>query len=225
MKTLKTVSLLVSFLSIYSGTSHAEGLKTDAKTNQKEVQDTATAIIGGAGGFVTKVNNVKTSNFDKVFKDNGFSSPSSNLLMFGGKGFTQLSSGWRVGGAGYGGSLSEVEGDSKASYTLAYGGLVVGKAFEMGAFSLVPEILIGGGGAGVEVFSEAQNASSSISGLVLEPAVNFEYRLFDFFSIAASASYMKMFEMGAKSYGDNIDVDLNVSDFSYSIQLLFGKFI
>ena len=220
---MKTYQLMLLFLSATSSMSYGEDLSLKKATTQVKIEQHEDFIVGGGGGFVTKINMPERSSFDKVFKNNGFSTPSPNMIMFGGKGYTELSSGWRVGGSGYGGAISENKGREKASYSTAYGGFTIGKNISFDAFSLVPELLIGGGGASVTVFSETQNGRASMSGLALEPSIGFEYRLLDFLSIGVGASYLSIIEMEDKQFGDTLDVDLSVSDFNYTVQIVLGK--
>ena len=94
----------------------------------------------------------------------------------------------------------------------------------MNSIKLVPEVMVGGGALGVDLVSESKNGKHYALGPVVEAEINLEYQLESWCAVGLGASYLKFSGMKDEKYGDELDVDPDLSGFSVSAQILFGQF-
>lgn len=180
---------------------------------------------GGGGGPVLKTTQFKNDKLKSTFEANGFNVPSSPLIFYGGKGFGQKANGVRMGGGGYGSSFKETNGSSIAEVSLGYGGFIIGKEYPINdSFQVIPQVLLGGAGYTLNIFSQTANGRLEWSGLAMEPGIEVSYQAKEWLHLTMEASYFLLFAETKQTVGDKLDAEFPKSFANLSIGVLFGRF-
>lgn len=190
--------------------------------------------LKGNGGPMIGFLNLNFKELNEKLKESGFKSLSDQIILTGGGGLGGFKEGSRIGGYGLSGSVTSINNDQKASYSINYGGFL----YEYGIYSdqnldIAIGSLFGGGNQKIDlIYGEVNefpgNPQRNIyesSFVVLEPRVNLHYQFASFMGIDLTAGYLYTYNQeGSWKAGKNeVDIPVdNISSLVYSLKFSFG---
>ncbi|MEJ6951402.1 hypothetical protein [Natronospora cellulosivora (SeqCode)] len=219
---------------IESNADAEETESTDGSSQDQDVQEinirTSQRSFKANGGPKLAWMNLDLSSINKNLPD-GFTKLPEIIFLKGGGGIFGFSQGNRFGWYNLHGSLSSsASGGKKVHMDLHYGGLL----YEHGIYNqdkvdIAIGSLIGRGSVELDLtYSNEYNMGNpnrniyNKSFFVIEPLINFHYKLANFIGLDLSLSYMLALDYGDNKYNDYYFDSLNISSPIASLRFSFG---
>lgn len=182
-----------------------------------------TYAASGGGGVYQNYLQFPTDYYSDLYTTNGFSTPVTQLVSFGGFGVGD-EGGNRGGGGGSFGSFTTSNGTDKITGTISQGGFLLGKSFGFSFLKVFADLKFNFGAATLKVeTASGQNGTRVVSFFSPTPSIGMQVQVLPFLFIAASVDYVTYLRFSDSNVGDTLGTSpLPGTHLAGNVFLVFG---